>query len=175
MEVMVVAADGGQLPPGEEGLLKVRGCSNFVGYLRRPQLYNHDAEGWFDTGDLARADADGYIRITGRAKDIIIRGGENIPVIEIEGLLFRHPAVQTVAIVGMPDARLGERACAFVVPKSGQRFSFDDMARFMTEQKVARQYVPERLELLNELPLTPSGKVQKFKLREMAKALSQTV
>ena len=175
MEVKVVAADGRRLPPGEEGLLKVRGCSNFVGYLRRPQLYNHDAEGWFDTGDLARADADGYIRITGRAKDIIIRGGENIPVIEIEGLLFRHPAVQTVAIVGMPDARLGERACAFVVPKSGQRFSFDDMARFMTEQKVARQYVPERLELLNELPLTPSGKVQKFKLREMAKALSQTV
>ncbi len=174
MEVKVVAADGSLLPPGEEGLLKVRGCSNFVGYLRRPQLYNHDPEGWFDTGDLARADADGYIRITGRAKDIIIRGGENIPVIEIEGLLFRHPAVQSVAIVGMPDARLGERACAFVVPKSGQRFGFDDMARFMTEQKIARQYVPERLELLDELPLTPSGKVQKFKLREMAKAFSQT-
>ena len=174
MEVKVVAADGSLLPPGEEGLLKVRGCSNFVGYLRRPQLYNHDAEGWFDTGDLARADADGYIRITGRAKDIIIRGGENIPVIEIEGLLFRHPAVQSVAIVGMPDARLGERACVFVVPKSGQRFSFDDMIRFMAEQKVARQYVPERLEVVDELPLTPSGKVQKFKLREMAKALSQT-
>jgi cyclohexanecarboxylate-CoA ligase len=175
MEVKVVAADGSLLAPGEEGLLKVRGCSNFVGYLRRPQLYNHDAEGWFDSGDLARVDAEGYIRITGRAKDIIIRGGENIPVIEIEGLLFRHPAVQSVAIVGMPDARLGERACVFVVPKSGQRFSFDDMIRFMAEQKVARQYVPERLEVLNELPLTPSGKVQKFKLREMAKALSQTM
>jgi len=175
MEVKAVAADGSLLAPGEEGLLKVRGCSNFVGYLRRPQLYNHDAEGWFDTGDLARADAEGYIRITGRAKDIIIRGGENIPVIEIEGMLFRHPAVQSVAIVGMPDARLGERACVFVVPKSGQRFSFDDMIRFMAEQKVARQYVPERLEVLNELPLTPSGKVQKFKLREMAKALSQAM
>jgi cyclohexanecarboxylate-CoA ligase len=174
MEVKVVAADGSPLAPGEEGLLKVRGCSNFVGYLKRPQLYSHDAEGWFDTGDLARADADGYIRITGRAKDIIIRGGENIPVIEIEGLLFRHPAVRSIAIVGMPDARLGERACAFVVVKPGQRFSFDDMGRFLTEQKVTRQYIPERLEVVDALPLTPSGKVQKFRLREMAKAASHT-
>jgi len=174
MAVKVVGTDGGSLPPGEEGLLKVRGCSNFVGYLKRPQLYNHDAEGWFDTGDLARADADGYIRITGRAKDIIIRGGENIPVVEIEGLLFRHPAVQSVAIVGMPDARLGERACAFVMPKPGQHFSFDDMTRFLTEQKVTRQYIPEHLEVVEALPLTPSGKVQKFKLRDMARALAQT-
>ena len=175
MEVKVVAADGKPLAAGEEGLLKVRGCSNFVGYLRRPQLYNHDAEGWFDTGDLARADADVYIRITGRAKDIIIRGGENIPVIEIEGLLFRHPAVQSVAIVGMPDARLGERACAFVAPKPGQRLSFENMIRFLTEQKIARQYMPERLEIVEALPLTPSGKVQKFKLRDMAKTLSQAL
>ena len=173
MEVKVVAPDGKPLAAGEEGLLKVRGCSNFVGYLRRPQLYNHDTEGWFDTGDLARADADGYIRITGRAKDIIIRGGENIPVIEIEGLLFRHPAVQSVAIVGITDARLGERACAFVAPKPGQRLSFEDMIRFLTEQKIARQYMPERLEIVEALPLTPSGKVQKFKLREMAKTLAK--
>ena len=117
----------------------------------------------------------GYIRITGRAKDIIIRGGENIPVIEIEGLLFRHPAVQSVAIVGMPDARLGERACAFVAPKPGQRLSFEDMIRFLTEQKIARQYMPERLEIVEALPQTPSGKVQKFKLREMAKTLSQAL
>ena len=174
MEVKVVGTDGDLMPPGEEGLLKVRGCSNFVGYLRRPQLYNHDAEGWFDTGDLARADADGYIRITGRAKDIIIRGGENIPVIEIEGLLFRHPSVRSVAIVGIPDARLGERACSFVVAKPGQQFSFEEMIRFLIEQKVARQYMPERLELVDELPVTPSGKVQKFKLREIAKTLAQT-
>ena len=171
MEVHVVGPDNKPLPPGEEGILKVRGCSNFVGYLRRPQLFDHDADGWFNTGDLARLDADGYIRITGRAKDIIIRGGENIPVVEIEGLLFRHPAVQAVAIVGMPDARLGERACAFVVPKPGQQFGFEEMIRCLADQKVAKQYVPERLEVVAELPLTPSGKVQKFKLREMAKAL----
>ncbi len=169
MEVRVVGADNKPLAPGQEGTLKVRGCSNFVGYLKRPQLFNHDADGWFDTGDFARLDADGYIRITGRAKDIIIRGGENIPVVEIEGLLFRHPAVQAVAIVGMPDVRLGERACAFVVPKPGQKLEFDEMVHFLAGQKVAKQYLPERLECVDELPMTPSGKVQKFKLRERAK------
>ncbi|MFY0100145.1 cyclohexanecarboxylate-CoA ligase, partial [Acinetobacter baumannii] len=80
------------------------GCSNFVGYLKRPELDPKSAEGWFDTGDLARMDGQGYIRIAGRSKDIIIRGGENIPVVEVEGLLFRHPAVAAVAIVGYPDA-----------------------------------------------------------------------
>src|SRR5262249_3183727 len=134
MEVCVVDQDNKPVPPGEEGILKVRGCSNFVGFLKRPQLFGHDRDGWFDTGDLARMDADGYIRIAGRAKDIIIRGGENIPVVEIEGLLFGHPAVQAVAIVGMPDARLGERACAFVVPKPGQDFRFADMVAFLEQQ-----------------------------------------
>jgi cyclohexanecarboxylate-CoA ligase len=172
MEVRVTGADNKPLAPGQEGILKVRGCSNFVGYLKRPQLFNHDADGWFDSGDFARLDADNYIRITGRAKDIIIRGGENVPVVEIEGLLFRHPAVQAVAIVGMPDARLGERACAFVVRKPGQSFEFDDMIRFLSEQKVARQYMPERLECIDALPMTPSGKVQKFRLREQAKTFS---
>jgi cyclohexanecarboxylate-CoA ligase len=171
MEVQVFGPDGRPLAAGEEGVLKVRGCSNFVGYLKRPQLFNHDANDWFDTGDLARMDADGYIRITGRAKDIVIRGGENIPVVEIEGLMFRHPAVQAVAIVGMPDARLGERACAFVVPKQGQTLGFEQMIQFLSDQKVARQYMPERLEVVAELPVTPSGKIQKFKLREMAKTL----
>ena len=86
-----------------------------------------NAEGWFDTGDMARIDDDGYLRITGRAKDIIIRGGENIPVIEIENLLFRHPDVQEVAIVAMPDPRLGERVCAFVVPKPGAAPDLQDL------------------------------------------------
>jgi len=168
MEVRVVGADHEPLPAGEEGKLEVRGCSNFVGYLRRPQLFGHDQDGWFDSGDFARMDADGYIRITGRAKDIVIRGGENIPVVEIEGLLFRHPAVQAVAIVGMPDERLGERACAFVVPKPGKNFCFADMVSFLEQEKLAKQYFPEQLEIVADLPRTPSGKVQKFKLREMA-------
>jgi len=169
MEVRVTDPANKPLPPGTEGMLKVCGCSNFVGYLKRPQLYGHDADGWFDTGDLAQIDADGFIRITGRSKDIIIRGGENIPVVEIEGLLFRHPAIQTVAIVGFPDRRLGERACAFVVLKPGGTFSKEEMVRFLEQEKISKHYLPERVEIVNDLPRTPSGKVQKFKLREVAR------
>jgi cyclohexanecarboxylate-CoA ligase len=169
MEVRVTDPANKPLPAGTEGALKVRGCSNFVGYLKRPQLYGHDAEGWFDTGDLARIDTDGYVRITGRSKDIIIRGGENIPVVEVEGLLFRHPAIQAVAIVGYPDPRLVERACAFVVLKPGQSLSLEQMTQFLEQQKLATQYLPEHIAIVADLPRTPSGKVQKFKLREMAK------
>jgi cyclohexanecarboxylate-CoA ligase len=175
MEARVVGPGHEPVPAGEEGILKVRGCSNFVGYLKRPNLFGHDANGWFDTGDLARIDDDGYIRITGRAKDIVIRGGENIPVVEVEGLLFRHPAVQAVAIVGMPDKRLGERACAFVVPKPGENFRFADMVAFLEAQKLAKQYFPERLEVVAELPRTPSGKVQKFRLRELAEEFAKAL
>jgi cyclohexanecarboxylate-CoA ligase len=172
MEIRVVDADGRSLPPDTQGLLKARGAFNFVGYLKRPHLYGHDEDGWFDTGDLARIDGDGYVRITGRAKDILIRGGENIPVVEIEGLLFRHPDIEAVSIVGMPDARLGERACAFIVPRKGATPSLQELVRFLEGHKVARQYLPERLELLDDLPRTPSGKVQKFRLRAMAKSLA---
>ncbi len=167
VEVKVVDFDGNTLPPGEVGRLVVRSCSNFGGYLKRPQLNNTDAHGWFDTGDLARMDADGYIRISGRSKDVIIRGGENIPVFEIEALLYRHPAVAQVAIVAYPDERLGERACAIVVPKPGQSIDFTGMVEFLKAQKVAVQYIPERLIVRDAMPATPSGKIQKFKLRDM--------
>ena len=170
MEVRVVDPAGRVVPSGEEGRLQVRGCSNFIGYLKRPGLAQIDAEGWFETGDIARMDADGYIRIAGRAKDIIIRGGENIPVYEVEELLFKHPAVAAVAVVGYPDERLGERACAFVVPRKDASLSFQEMVAFLKAQKMAVQYIPERLEIVAELPRTPSGKIQKFKLREIAKA-----
>jgi cyclohexanecarboxylate-CoA ligase len=173
MEVRVVDANRNVVATGVEGQLQVRGCSNFVGYLKRPELDNTDADGWFDTGDLARMDAEGYIRIAGRSKDIIIRGGENIPVVEAEGLLFKHPKIAAVAIVGYPDSRLGERACAFVVPRDGASLSFAEMVAYLKAQQMAQQYIPERLELVTELPRTPSGKVQKFKLRETAKAFSK--
>jgi cyclohexanecarboxylate-CoA ligase len=166
MEIRVIDPNGQLVPTGTQGSLQARGCSNFVGYLKRPELDNTDAEGWFDTGDLARMDDDGYIRIAGRSKDIIIRGGENIPVVEVENLLFRHPAVAEVVVVGYPDARLGERACAFVRPREGAQFTFHDMTTYLADQKMARQYIPERLEVVAELPRTPSGKVQKFRLRE---------
>ncbi|HEX2940146.1 MAG TPA: AMP-binding protein, partial [Rhodopila sp.] len=172
IEIRVVDPNGNALPAGEEGRLQARGCSNFVGYLKRPELNGTDAQGWFDTGDLARIDAEGYVRITGRSKDIIIRGGENIPVVEIEQLLYRHPAVQELAIVAMPDPRLGERCCAFVVPKPGMSFDFAGMIDFLKEQRVARTYMPERLEVIEQMPKTPSGKIQKFRLRETARTFT---
>jgi cyclohexanecarboxylate-CoA ligase len=175
MQVRAVDPMGRPVATGEEGRLQVRGCSNFVGYLKRPQLFATDAEGWFETGDLARIDADGYIRITGRAKDIIIRGGENIPVVEIEELIYRHPAVQEAAIVGMPDPRLGERGCAFLVLRPGQRLTFEDFIAFLKSHKLAKDYLPERLEIVAEMPKTPSGKIQKFRLREVAKTLTERV
>ncbi|MFC0219357.1 cyclohexanecarboxylate-CoA ligase [Pseudochelatococcus lubricantis] len=170
MELQVRGADGLPAPAGHEGELYVRGCSNFVGYLKRPQWNNTDPEGWFDTGDIARMDEQGYIRICGRSKDIIIRGAENIPVIEVEALLYKHPAIHQVAVVGYPDARLGERACAFVVLKGGQSFDFAEMTRFLEMQRLAKQYFPERLEIRDKLPATASGKIQKFALRNILKA-----
>ncbi|WP_026437212.1 cyclohexanecarboxylate-CoA ligase [Acidovorax sp. JHL-9] len=167
VEVKVVDVDGNDLPVGETGRLMLRSCSNFGGYLHRAHLNGTDAKDWFDTGDLARIDARGYIRITGRSKDVIIRGGENIPVVEIESLLYRHPAVAMAAIVAYPDERLGERACAVVVPKPGQTFDLSTMVEYLKDQKVALQYIPERLEVIDTMPATPSGKIQKFKLREL--------
>ena len=167
VEVKVVDFDGQAMPAGEVGKLLVRSCSNFGGYLHRPQLNGTDAQGWFDTGDLATLDANGYIRISGRSKDVIIRGGENIPVFEIEALLYKHPAVAQVAIVAYPDERLGERACAIVVPKAGQTLDQAGMVEFLKSQKVALQYIPERLVVRDAMPATPSGKIQKFKLRDM--------
>jgi cyclohexanecarboxylate-CoA ligase len=171
VEIRVVDAASKGLPSGTEGRLQTRGCSNFVGYLKRPQLHGTDAEGWFETGDLARIDADGYVRITGRSKDIIIRGGENIPVVEIEELIYRHPDVQEAAVVAMPDPRLGERVCAFIVPRAGKSLTLGDIVAHLNGHNMAKQYLPERLEVVEALPKTPSGKIQKFKLRETAKSL----
>lgn len=167
VEVRVVDDAGQTLAPGEVGRLVVRACSNFGGYLKRPQWNATDADGWFDTGDLAHLDAAGYLRISGRSKDVIIRGGENIPVFEVESLLYKHPAVAQVAIVAYPDERLGERACAVVVHKPGQHLDFAGMVEFLKSHKLAVQYVPERLVLRDAMPATPSGKIQKFKLRDL--------
>lgn len=167
VEIKVLDVDGRPLPPGQPGKLYLRSCSNFGGYLHRAHLNGTDADDWFDTGDLAYIDERGYLRITGRSKDVIIRGGENIPVVEIESLLYRHPAVALAAIVAIPDERLGERACAVVVPKPGQTIDLAGMVEFLKAQKVALQYIPEKLVVRDDLPSTPSGKIQKFRLREM--------
>jgi cyclohexanecarboxylate-CoA ligase len=142
----------------------------FKGYYQRPELPTFDSDGWFDSGDLAYMDKDGYIRISGRVKDILIRGGENVPVVEIENLLYEHPAVSAVAVVGFPDARLGELGCAFIVPRTGSTIDLAAVQAYLGEAKMAKQFWPERVELVAELPRTASGKIQKFKLRELATA-----
>jgi cyclohexanecarboxylate-CoA ligase len=170
MEVRIVDFDGKPVPTGQSGRLLVRGCQMFTGYYKRPELKTFDAEGWFDSGDLAYMDSEGYVRISGRVKDVLIRGGENVPVVEIENLLYKHPAVAAVAVVGYPDARLGERGCAFIVSKSGTTIDLAAMQVYLAECKMAKQFWPERVELVTELPRTASGKIQKFKLREVAEA-----
>ena len=169
MELRVVDGDGQSLPPGTEGDLLVRGPSQFVGYFKRPEFTSesYTAEGWFKTGDRGALDRDGYLSITGRSKDLIIRGGENIPVVEVENVLFAHPKVASVTIVGMPDPRLGERACAYVIPKSGESPTLAELVAFLEGKQLARQKFPERIEIVSEFPMTPSGKVQKFRLRQL--------
>ena len=172
MEVRVVDDNGAVLQADTEGRLQASGASNFVGYLKHPEWFATDTAGWFDTGDLARIDRDGYVRITGRTKDVIIRGGENVPVVEVEGLIYQHPGVQEVAVVAMPDPRLGERACAFVVLREAASLTFPELVAFLGERHLARNYLPERLEVVEALPKTPSGKIQKVVLRGMAKNLT---
>jgi cyclohexanecarboxylate-CoA ligase len=169
-EVRVVNNDGKPAAAGVEGRLQMRGAALFVGYLKKPELYGVDAEGWFETGDLAQMTADGYIRISGRSKDIIIRGGENIPVVEVEEALYRHPAIQDAAVVAMPDPRMAERACAFVVLKPSQSLDMTGLQRHLETVKLSKTYWPERLEIIEAMPRTASGKIQKFVLRDQAKA-----
>jgi len=171
-EVRVVGHDGREAPRGSVGALQVRGASLFIGYLKRPELSRLDDDGWFDTGDLARMDEEGYIRICGRTKDVIIRGGENIPVVEIESVLYRMPQVGDAAIVAMPDARLQERACAFVTLHPGGTLTLQELQGHLAREGVSKHFWPERLEVLDQMPRTATGKIQKFVLRERAKGFS---
>jgi cyclohexanecarboxylate-CoA ligase len=170
MDVRIVDFDGHPVPAGQSGRLLVRGCQMFKDYYKRPELETFDAEGWFDSGDLAYMDDEGYIRISGRVKDVLIRGGENVPVVEIENLLYKHPAVAAVAVVGYPDARLGERGCAFIVPRPDRTIDLPSLQTYLASCKMAKQFWPERVEVVTDLPRTASGKIQKFKLREIAAA-----
>ena len=167
MELRVVDGAGKDVPPGEEGRLVVRGASQCVGYFKRPDLYQValTTDGWFDTGDLARMDESGAIRISGRSKDIVIRGGENVPVVEVEAALYRMPSVREVAVIAVPDQRMGERTCAVVVP-NGEPPTLEGIRDHLEKEGMTRRFWPERLEIVTEMPKTPSGKIQKFRLRE---------
>jgi cyclohexanecarboxylate-CoA ligase len=167
MGVRIVDEAGADVPAGQTGRLVVRGANQCLGYYRRPELYAAalDAHGWFDTGDLAHNDGHGGIRIAGRVKDLIVRGGEKIPVVEVEAAVLRHPAVREAAIIGYPDERLGERACAVLVV-DGPPLTVEDLQVHLGGLGMAKQYWPERVVVLDELPKTPSGKIQKFLLRQ---------
>ena len=175
MEVRVVDDRDGDvrtIPFGTAGRLQVRGAQQTLGYYQRPDLYNDclspaedEGPAWFDSGDLALARADGSIRISGRSKDIIIRGGENVPVAEVEGALFAHPQVREVAIIGRPDERLGERACAVVVAE-GEAPTLAQLTAHLEAAGMAKQFWPESLLVVTEMPKTPSGKIQKYLLRQ---------
>ena len=171
MELRVVDPDTREpLGPGMVGELMARGASQMLGYVKRPSLTEHafDDQGWFLTGDLARLDAQGHLRVTGRLKDIIVRGGENIPVAEVEAALYEHPDLLDVAVVSYPDERLGERACAFVVQKPGRQVTLEDLTAYLDRLGVAKVYWPERVEVIGEMPYTLTGKVKKFELRALA-------
>ena len=143
VDVKIVDKTGQTKPVNESGRLMIRACSGFGGYLKRAHLNDIDADGWFDTGDIAYQDEKGYIRICGRKKDVIIRGGENIPVAEIESLLYKHPNVAVVALVAYADERLGERACAIIKLKDqAQSLSFNELVDFLKTHNLAMQYIP---------------------------------
>ena len=168
MEIRTIDLDGGPVAPGDEGRLQVRGPFLFIGYAKRLEMTRDLFEdGWFDTGDLAKIDDEGYVRLSGRTKDVIIRGGENIPVAYLENVLYENAKLQSVAVIGVPDPRLQERACACVIlkPDVGE-FTLEEMTDFLSAKGVARQYWPESLRVLDAFPTTPSGKIQKFHLRD---------
>jgi cyclohexanecarboxylate-CoA ligase len=162
-----VVMDAEVLGAGSEGELQVRGPQVCGGYL--DSTLDADAftdDGWFRTGDLGVVDERGYVRITGRLKDIIIRKGENISAKEIEDLLFAHPAVADVAVVGLPDDASGERACAVVVCAPGSSLSFDELVEHCRAGRLSAHKIPEQLEIVEALPRNPSGKVLKRDLRQ---------
>jgi 2,3-dihydroxybenzoate-AMP ligase len=162
-EVKLIDDEGQEVPDGEVGELAVRGPYTLRGYYRAPEhnVRVFTPDGFYLSGDLMRRHPSGNFVVEGRKKDLINRGGEKISAEEIENLILAHPAVQNVACVPMPDPILGERTCAFVVPRGGQRVTLPELAHHLTEAGIARFKLPERLELLDELPLSPFGKVSK--------------
>lgn len=162
--------------PARVGEEVSRGPNVFVGYLNEPQLTEKvlDDDGWYYSGDLCSLDEGGYIRITGRKKDVIIRGGENISSCEVENVLLQHPNVREAAVVAMPDPRLGERVCAFLVlKKPALGLTLEELKSFLATQDVSKYKYPERIELRDHLPRTESGKVKKFLLQRELSAMVQ--
>ena len=172
IEMRIIGAGGEDVPPGDEGEISSRGPDRFLGYTD-PRLSDDaiDSDGWYATGDIGMLDRDGYLIITDRKKDIIIRGGENVSAAEVEGLLSHMDGVAEVAVVAAPDERLGEHGCAFVRMKQGARpVNMETMRDHLASAGLARQKWPEEIRLVEDLPRTPSGKVKKFVLRDQLRS-----
>lgn len=170
-QVRIVDADDADLPDGQEGEILARGPAMLMGYADQAQTREAiTADGFFRTGDLGIRTADGALTITGRKKDLIIRGGENISAKEIEDVLHAHPAVREASVVAMPHARLGEGVCAYVILRGGETASAEALAAHVGASGLAKQKIPERFELVEDLPRTASGKVRKDLLRADIKA-----
>ncbi|EFI6238849.1 medium-chain fatty-acid--CoA ligase [Escherichia coli] len=179
VEIKVVDDARKILPPGCEGEEASRGPNVFMGYFDEPELTARalDEEGWYYSGDLCRMDEAGYIKITGRKKDIIVRGGENISSREVEDILLQHPKIHDACVVAMPDERLGERSCAYVVLKAPHHsLSLEEVVAFFSRKRVAKYKYPEHIVVIEKLPRTASGKIQKFLLRkDIMRRLTQDV
>ncbi len=179
VEIKVVDDARKTLPPDCEGEEASRGPNVFMGYFDEPELTARalDEEGWYYSGDLCRMDEAGYIKITGRKKDIIVRGGENISSREVEDILLQHPKIHDACVVAMPDERLGERSCAYVVLKAPHHsLSLEEVVAFFSRKRVAKYKYPEHIVVIEKLPRTASGKIQKFLLRkDIMRRLTQDV
>lgn len=179
VEIKVVDDARKTLPPGCEGEEASRGPNVFMGYFDEPELTARalDEEGWYYSGDLCRMDEAGYIKITGRKKDIIVRGGENISSREVEDILLQHPKIHDACVVAMPDERLGERSCAYVVLKAPHHsLSLEEVVAFFSRKRVAKYKYPEHIVVIEKLPRTALGKIQKFLLRkDIMRRLTQDV
>ena len=167
LEVKVVGADGNIVQRGEPGELCTRGYSVMIGYWNDPEKTAEavDAEGWMHTGDLATIDDEGYCNIVGRIKDMIIRGGENVYPREIEEYLFRHPKIEDVQVIGVPDPKYGEEICAWVKLRSGETSSLEEIAGFCKGQ-IAHYKIPRYVKFVDSFPMTVTGKIQKFEMRK---------
>lgn len=168
-EVRVVDENRQEVSLGQKGEEASRGPAVFVGYMGDPKLTAEvlDDNGWFYSGDYCQIDSDGYIRIVGRKKDVIVRGGENISSVEVENILLQHPNIYGAAVIGMPDFRLGERICAYIILENpDQPMTVEDLQRFFVHMKFDKWICPERIEFVDSLPFTPTGKVKKYLLRQ---------
>ncbi|MEW5826080.1 MAG: AMP-binding protein [Candidatus Bipolaricaulota bacterium] len=171
IEVKIADDEGRAVATGETGELACRGYNVMMGYYKMPDKTAEciDRDGWLYSGDLATKDADGYVRIVGRKKDMLITGGFNVYPAEIEEYLFTHPKVLNVSVVGVPDAVMGEVAAVYVIPREGTTVSPQEIVDYCARE-IANFKVPRYVVVVDELPMTQSGKIQKFRLREMAQA-----